>query len=345
MKKILFLLSFATIASPVRAGTFEVDYGLDINSYYGYTDYSKPYNKMYKQNNLNSSFNAYGRITYEFNKDYAASLVGYLMVDTAKEIENYNQGIWGEEIYSAIETPAGEFSVGQDYNVAYKFAVGAPNIGKFRINNTDIANFIINPNWYKKGSKMSYKTLNSTYINTDGASPKINYITPAWKGIKLGATFIPETYSQAGLVAKDAPYKDKSAYVLGAYGYWYLSGYELETSLGFADYDKNDKEVDESTFTIKELITLSEETKDSVIENYKVILLDKSKDNLEVRNNIDSLDVSKYCGVYNGYYAIRFNNLVDGSTAIEEVIVGDYTFHYPIYMEKMFNYLNLMNSV
>ena len=30
-------------------------------------------------------------------------------------------------------------------------------------------------------------------------------------------------------------------------------------------YEKNNKEVDESTFTIKELITLSEETKDSVI--------------------------------------------------------------------------------
>jgi len=34
----------------------------------------------------------------------------------------------------------------------------------------------------------------------------------------LGATFVPETYSQSGLVAKDAPYKDKSAYILGAYG-------------------------------------------------------------------------------------------------------------------------------
>lgn len=95
-------------------------------------------------------------------------------------------------------------------------------------------------------------------------------------------------------------------------------------------YDKNNKEVDESTFTIKELTTLSDETKESIIKNYKVILLEKSKDNLDVTNNLDSLDISKYCGVYNGYYAIRFNDLVDGSTAIEEVIVGDYTFHYPI---------------
>lgn len=85
---------------------------------------------------------------------------------------------------------------------------------------------------------MSYKTLNSTYINTDGASPKVSYVTPEWQGMKLGATFVPETYSQSGLVAKDAPYKDKSAYILGAYGSWDVFGYELETSLGFADLIK-----------------------------------------------------------------------------------------------------------
>ena len=74
----------------------------------------------------------------------------------------------------------------------------------------------------------------------------------------------------------------------------------------------------------------------ALINHKLTIMRDKNtnnvvfKDNLDVRNNIDNLDISKYCGVYNGYYVIRFNDLVDGSTAIEEVIVGDYTFHYPI---------------
>ncbi len=224
------------------AGTIDTDYAVNLNNYYGYTDYAKPYNKLYKQNNLNSSLNVYGRATYEFNHDYAASLIGYFMIDSAKEIENYNQGVWGEEVYALTQTPFGEISFGQNYNVAYAFAVGAPNIGAYRINNTDLVNFMANPNWYKKGSKMSYKTLNSTYINTDGASPKVSYVSPSFGGIKLGATFVPETYSQSGLVAKDARYKDKSAYILGAYGAWDVLGYELETSLGFADYDKNDTE-------------------------------------------------------------------------------------------------------
>lgn len=240
--KISPLWLFCLAASPACAGTLKTDYALELNNYYGYTDYAKPYNRLHKQNNLNSSLNAYGRLTYEFNREYAASLIGYFMIDSAKEVENYNQGIWGEEVYVLAETPFGEFSAGQNYNVAYAFAVGAPNVGAWRVNNTDLVNFITNPNWYKKGGRMSYKTLNSTYINTDGASPKVSYVTPEWQGMKLGATFVPETYSQSGLVAKDAPYKDKSAYILGAYGSWDVFGYELETSLGFADFDKNDKE-------------------------------------------------------------------------------------------------------
>lgn len=238
----LFLLSTLFLSPDVMAKGLETDYSASVNTFYGYTDYAKPYNKLYKQNNINSSFNFYGRMTYEFNKDYAVSLIGYLMSDTAKEIENYNQGIWGEEVYLLTETPYGGISVGQKNNVAYEMAVGAPNIGFYRTNNTDLVNFITNPNWYKKGHDAQYKTLNSTYINTDGVSPKISYVTPSFYGIKLGATYVPKTYSQTGLVVKDAPYKNDEAYIFGAYGLWNIWGYELESSLGYADYKNNDQE-------------------------------------------------------------------------------------------------------
>lgn len=236
-----FLLSCAII-TPAYSESFEADYRIGLNNYYGYTDYSKPYNKFRKQNNLNASLNLSGYVSYNFDNDYTASLIGHFMADSAKEVENYNQGVWGEEVFSLFETPMGDFSLGQNKNVAYEFAVGAPNVGAYRTNNSDIVNFITNPNWYEKGSKMSYKTLNSTYINTDGSSAKISYITPEFSGIKLGATYVPETYSRSGLVSKAADYKNKSAYILGAYGSWDLWGYDIETSLGFADYDKNDNE-------------------------------------------------------------------------------------------------------
>ena len=208
MKISPIVMLFCLAPTVASAGSVETDFDLSLNNYYGYTDYSKPYNKLYKQNNLNTSLNLFGRATYEFNQSYSASLIGYFMIDSAKEVENYNQGIWGEEIYALTETPYGDISIGQDSNVAYNFAVGAPNAGKIHINNTELTNFITNPNWYKKGHKVSYKTLNSTYINTDGASLKANYVTPEFAGMKFGITYVPETYSQSGLVSKKANYKD-----------------------------------------------------------------------------------------------------------------------------------------
>ncbi|MBR5154773.1 MAG: porin [Alphaproteobacteria bacterium] len=233
------ILCFINTAS---AQGWETDYALSLSSYYGYTHYSTPKPTPYKTNNLNATLNAYAKLSYNFNYDYIASIIGYAMIDSAKEIENYNQGNWGEEFFTHIETPFGELSLGQDYNVAYNFAVGAPNIGSYRTNNSDITNFITNPNWYYKKGNSSFKTLNSTYINTDGASAKINYITPEFFNTKLGITYIPKTYSRSGLVSRDAQYKDKEAYVLGAYNSFYIKDYEIETSLGYADFTNNDKE-------------------------------------------------------------------------------------------------------
>lgn len=241
MKISPFVLMLITISAPAWAGSWETDYEASLGGFYGYTDYAKPY-KKHKQNNLNSVLNLSGAATYEFNHRYATSLVGHLAVDSAKKVENYSQGVWDEVFYALTETPYGDVYIGQNDNVAYAFSVGAPNIGSYHINNTELVNFINNPNWYKRGKKAAYKTLNSTYINTDGASMKASYVTPQFWGIKLGATYVPETYSQSGLVAKKAEYKDEDAYILGAYGAWDVLGYELETSLGFADFHKNDKE-------------------------------------------------------------------------------------------------------
>ena len=241
MKKAL--LSLLLLSPSISyAEALSNEFAVNINNYYGYTYYSSPYEKLYKENNINSSINIYGKTSYRFDGDYNFSIIGYIMADSNKEVENYNQGKWGEEFFGVLESPIGELSFGQTQNVAYNFAVGAPNVGNYRVNNTDLVNFINNPNWYKKGSNTSYKTLNSTYLNTDGASIKVNYITPNFYGISIGASYIPNVYSQSGLVSKKAEYKNSDGYVLGAYGLWDFLGYEIETSIGFAEYENIDKE-------------------------------------------------------------------------------------------------------
>ena len=242
MKQISLILLAVVFAKSAFSLPIETEYAVSLNNTYGYTHYSEIKQKPNKQNNINSSFNFYGRLSYIHNEIYQTSVIGYLMVDSAKEIENYNQGKWGEEVYLLHENPYGEISIGQNSNVAYNFAVGAPIVGSWSADNSDIATFLTTSNWCKKGSRMSYKTLNTTYINTDGASPKISYITPQYKGMEFGISYVPQTYSQSGLVSKYSDYKDKSAYIIGAYGNWDIKGFEVETSMGFADFQDNDKE-------------------------------------------------------------------------------------------------------
>lgn len=108
-------------------------------------------------------------------------------------------------------------------------------------------------------------------------------------------------------------------------------------------YDKNNQLVDESEYKIYELSPLDEPVKKDIIENYKVILLEKYQDESDIKENIDLLNISVYCGYYSGYYAIRFNDILDGGTAIEEVKIGEYTLHYPMISgEKvqLFKYVN-----
>lgn len=108
-------------------------------------------------------------------------------------------------------------------------------------------------------------------------------------------------------------------------------------------YDKNNQLVDNSKYTINELTPLDESIKKDIIENYKVVLLEKYQDISDIQNNIDLLSISVYCGYYSGYYAIRFDELLDGGTAIEEITIGEYTLHYPVIngeKVQLFKYLN-----
>lgn len=113
-------------------------------------------------------------------------------------------------------------------------------------------------------------------------------------------------------------------------------------------YDENNQLVDKSTYVVNELEPLDESIEKDIIENYKVVLLEKYQDDPEIKNNLDSLKISAYCGYYYGYYAIRFNDILDGGTAIEEVKIGEYTLHYPMISgEKvqLFKYLDWFKSL
>lgn len=164
------------------------------------------------------------------------------MAGADKELEDYTQGKWGEEAYAILDMPYGRVMGGQTWNVAYQFGVGAPSVGPLGVNNSDIVDFIANPNWRRNKTGTAFRTLNSTDINTDGTAPKISYITPEFYQTVVGLTYVPDIYSRAGLVSRYADYKNEDGYVAALYNHAEFGSLSLETSLGFAVFADDDRE-------------------------------------------------------------------------------------------------------
>lgn len=209
---------------------------------YGYTDAEKRFEDVDSKQNATGDFEAGFEARYDFNDDYALSLNLDLMGGIDHELKNYNQGAWGEEAYGIFDSPYGRLMGGQTFNVAKQFHVGAPSYGPLKVNDSDIVDFIRNPNWKRTSKEAYFATLNATDINTDGVAPKISYITPEFYHTLLGFSYIPDTYNRRGLVNKDARYAKKDGYAAAAYNSLDLGFADMTSSAGYAEFHDNDKE-------------------------------------------------------------------------------------------------------
>ena len=127
-------------------------------------------------------------------------------------------------------------------NAAYVQGVSAPNFGALNINNGSITDFINNPNWKRRKKITSFKTINSTYINTDGDSAKFSYFSPEFYNTTFAISYVPYAYSRSGLINKHASYHNKGGVILSAYNHLELDFAEIRSSLGYAEFIDNDKE-------------------------------------------------------------------------------------------------------
>lgn len=240
--KLLLLPLLIFAAGETRAGELTYEAGGSLRALYGYSDVSSRYQRFNDHNHTPAAGELNLSAGYDFNDDYTLSLHLDLSGATDKEVENYNQGAWEEEIYGIFDSPYGRLMLGQTYNVAYQFGVGAPTAGPLKVNNSDITDFIANPNWYNRDRNGIFKTLNSTDINTDGVAAKISYISPQFYNSYLGFTYVPDSWNNAGLINRRAEYKNKSGYIFGAYNESELAGFNITASLGYARYEDIDQE-------------------------------------------------------------------------------------------------------
>lgn len=243
MKKYIFLIALCAIGTTANAGELIYDYGATAVGFYGYTDYADSYKHRYKQYHTPVSFEANSSIGYRFDNDDELNLGLDAQIAGGKEVEDYNHGEWGENLYASYNSALyGELTAGQIYNAAYQLAVGAPSVGVWRVNNSPLTDFVANPNWQRHSRTASYRTLNSTYLNTDADAPKISYTTPEFYNTKAAFSYAPDSYSEAGLINKHSRYDNRASYAVGIYNRADLRYVEVESSLGYAYNHKNDQE-------------------------------------------------------------------------------------------------------
>ena len=244
MKKFLLIAVLCGAPSFAHAGEWIYDYGANATGFYGYSDYADTYRARYKHHHTPVAAEVQTSFGYRFNDSDELILGAEAQIAGGKEVEDYNHGEWGENLYISYNSERfGELTAGQVYNAAYQLAVGAPSVGVFRANNSSITDFIANPNWVRHSRAAGYRTLNSTFLNTDADAPKISYTTPEFYHTKAAFSYTPDSYSAAGLIYKRSRYDNRASYVVGLYNDLDLDYVEVESSLGYAFNHKNNQEV------------------------------------------------------------------------------------------------------
>lgn len=242
-KKILLsLMASLLLCAPAQASEWEYDITGSALGLYGYTQPASRYNDINDRSHGVGDADVSAYAKFIFDNEWEAGLYFDLMAGTGHELEDYNQGKWGEEIYGIVDSPYGRLMLGQTFNVAAQFHEGAPDVGPLGIENSDIVDFIANPNWQRKGRNAKFATLNTTYINTDGVAPKVSYISPEFYGTRLGLTYVPDSYNRRGLISKNAAYDDKDGYIAALYNNLELDGFDISSSFAYAEFLDNDKE-------------------------------------------------------------------------------------------------------
>ncbi len=217
MKKLILLLLFF----PAIAGANSFDYSLSAKSLYGYSTQDD-------KSSAPTEFEA--NLSYNYND---ISLYIDLYAGINKQNKTYNQGRWGEEAYAIISKNWGDIQLGQMYNVAKQFYVGA-----FEYKDFDITDFISNSSWQRDDNQTTYATFNTTATNTDGVSPKISYISPSVYNTYFGFSYTPDAYNKRGLTTKEA----KSGYVASILNTQELGKFDISTSLSYAYFTDIDEE-------------------------------------------------------------------------------------------------------
>lgn len=285
------LMVFATESS---AGEWNFEAFGKAKMLYGYSSFDSAYRHNHSHNHLPARITGSVMAQYQFDNGYQLGAYADLHYGADQQLKDYNHGVWGEEVYGVFDSPYGKLIFGQSYNAAYQLGVSAPSIGVLEVNQSDIVNFVSNPNWQRNHLGTGYRTLNSTDINTDGTAVKATYISPEFNGGTLfGFSYVPNSYSRDGLINRNASYKNKPGYIASVYHSEDIGGFTVSGSLGGAYFADNDQEVSFGANIYRKGWTLGGGIRRTWVNHYD------AKMNRPVRKSFNEFDAYRDAWAYN----------------------------------------------
>lgn len=222
-----------------NASGFEANWDMNLRALSGYDFSNHTSSDVQKKYAFPAHSDVAGHILYDFDEKTSLGLYAKLLGQSGVYLDNLNQGNWGEEIYAVFSSKFGDFELGQMPNAATTLAVHQPNFSTFQPLPVDLANFIRSPNWQQHKHLKFYNVLTSTIPDADGSALKLSYYTPEILGLTLALSLTPETNANDGLISKFSPYHNESALTLVAYRTYDFEGFQTDSFLSFAHYERS----------------------------------------------------------------------------------------------------------
>ena len=231
MKKIFLLFLFLVNGISAQSATiYEKDnFNLSIDgSLAGYAIF----NDTVSDNSNKFDVTGYGDISInpEFQIDKNNKVGGYIVIETHPNNKENEENKIYNETYVYSEGNYGRVEIGRAKNISRKIHIATPDVGILDIDDSEGLDYILFPD--------NFTYINSTAINADKISNKINYISPSFYGFQIAGSYIPGANSLDGDNSMEySKYKNGFTTSLK---YSYIDDINFAISIGYGRFNKTD---------------------------------------------------------------------------------------------------------
>ena len=234
MKKIFLLISGCLISSSVYSATIYDKDNLTISldgKLAGYTIY----NSNAKGNANKFDVTGYGEfsINPEFQVNRNNKVGAYIELETHPDNEENKKDKVYKETYVYSEGNYGRFEIGREKNISRKIHITTPDVGILNIDDSESLDYIVTPD--------DFVYINSTAINTDGESNKINYISPSFYGFQFAGSYIPGANNSNG--DNTLEYSNYKRGFTTSIKYSYVDSINFAITLGYGRFDETNTDL------------------------------------------------------------------------------------------------------